>query len=352
MGVLQPYERLEHELAEWASSLGGQQYMPEQVVVCSSGTAALHLALEALELPPGSEVLVPDYTMVACARAVTLAGLTPVFVDCDDRLLMDPHHIPRACDYQNLGPIRGVMPVHVYGRTCNMYAVTDYAGSYHLKVVEDLAEAHGVAPHQLTDAACWSFYRNKIIAGEEGGAVAFKDPAHAAVARELRSLGFTAAHDFRHRPRGHNYRLANCLAEKVLASLRRWEVPLVGRTQKGTVLEMRREAEAWYDDCHGMPLVWQQPPRDAPWVYDIRVPGLTRGKMAEAVRVLNAEGIEARMGFLPMSLQEEYCNCKTVGTVNSSGAANEVVYLPLTPGTVTRESAARSLEVIKSLVTS
>lgn len=80
---MEAYQRLEKEWAEFngLDSAG--------MVACSSGTAALHLALEAFRLPPGSEVLVPDYTMVACPRAVAMAGLTPVFVDCDKRLLMD-----------------------------------------------------------------------------------------------------------------------------------------------------------------------------------------------------------------------------------------------------------------------
>ena len=79
---MEPYQQLEREWAEW------NHLDPAGMVVCSSGTAALHLALEALCLG-GAEIIVPDYTMIACARAVTLAGCTPVFVDCDERLLMD-----------------------------------------------------------------------------------------------------------------------------------------------------------------------------------------------------------------------------------------------------------------------
>lgn len=80
---MEAYESLEQEFAQW------QGLDPRGMVACSSGTAALHLALEALQLPQGSQVIVPDYSMIACPRAVVLADLRPVFVDCDEQLLMD-----------------------------------------------------------------------------------------------------------------------------------------------------------------------------------------------------------------------------------------------------------------------
>lgn len=80
MGTLEPYQLLERRWAEFNG------LDPAGMVACSSGTAALHLALEAL---PVERVFLPDLTMVACARAVVMAGLEPVFVDCDERLLMD-----------------------------------------------------------------------------------------------------------------------------------------------------------------------------------------------------------------------------------------------------------------------
>src|SRR5882757_10054564 len=81
---LQSHEMLERKFATW-------NHLPyEGMVACSSGTAALHLALEALQLPPGSQVIIPDFAMIACARAVTLAELVPVFVDVKDDLLIDP----------------------------------------------------------------------------------------------------------------------------------------------------------------------------------------------------------------------------------------------------------------------
>lgn len=344
---MMPYERLEHELANWPGT--GGLYRPEQVVCCSSGTAALHLALEAFRLPPGSEILCPDFTMVACPRAIALANLTPVFVDCDERLLMDKQLVLRA----ELGPTEespaavGVMLVHVYGRRVDADFVTRRRGTgVNYRIVEDLAEAHGIPPHPDTDAACWSWYRNKIIAGEEGGAVAFKDPEHAALARQLRTLGFTAAHDFTHTPRGHNYRLANCLAEKVLASLRAWN----DQARYGGVDAKRRDVERWYDEA--CPAEWRMPPRESPWVYDLRIPGLTPDRQTETVRALNAAGIAARHAFKPMSRQEEFARCRLVrGKVHEAArAAQEIIYLPLTPGTTIPATARRAFDVIRGTV--
>lgn len=100
------------------------------------------------------------------------------------------------------------------------------------------------------------------------------------------------------------------------------------------------------------------PPRDAPWVYDLRVPGLIREGMWRVVCELNKEGIEARMGFCPMRFQQEYQHCRFVtderpgddGWLASGWAYDEVFYLPLLPGTVTRESVGKSFEVIRNVL--
>lgn len=332
------YQQLERELAEWSG-------MPE-VVVCSSGTAALHLALEALQLPQGSKCIVPDFTMIACSRAVTLAGLEPVFVDCDNRLLMDLGQEVRAivADTRNT---KAVMYVHIYGRQYPMENLSPNDSRYR---IEDLAEAHGCKPHSDTNAACWSFYKNKIIAGEEGGAVGFRDPKLAARARQLRSLGFTEEHDFTHVPRGCNYRMSNDAASRIRHSL--WQywhgaMPFSKRPPKNT-LELRREAEAWYDEqC---PDKWRMPSRDAPWIYDIRIPGMMPLRQTELVRALQAEGIAARHGFKPCHTQEEYRHCSVYGNGNAAVASREVIYLPLDPSKVTRESARKAFEVIRRVV--
>ncbi len=301
---MESYERLEKNFGEW------QGCNNPNTVACSSGTAALHLAIEALGLPLGSEIAIPDYTMVACARAVTLAGMVPVFVDCLNALLMDVSLLSAYC-----GNVKTVMAVHIYGRRCDMRTIHKFASGVGIPVIEDMAEIHGLAPHPKTAAACWSFYRNKQIHGEEGGMVTFKDPTHAAKARCLRSLGFTPEHDFNHVPRGHNYRLANCLAELIDDSLDQVEINLV----------KRRHIEGWYNRYLRDYL--KMPSRDSVWVYDVRI---NSKLVPKVIARLNQEGIAARHGFRPMSTQEEYKNCRLVQRNNvARSISQEIMYLPV-----------------------
>lgn len=324
---MEAYQQLEYDLARWSGW--------DHVVACSSGTAALHLALETMRLPPGSQVIVPNLTMVACARAVSLAGLTPVFADCRDDLLVDPKAVERAITEQT----SAVMAVHVYGRPCDMSALSDLAGKHGLKLIEDLAEAHGLPPYPTTDAACWSFYKNKIVCGEEGGAVAFRDPKQAEYARCLRSLGFTPAHDFCHVPRGHNYRMSNLHARPIIQSL---------LDLRDNVWH-RRQAEGCYD--RACPPEWRMPPRVAPWVYDFRVRWLTGAQQTRVVRALHAAGVAARHCFKPMNELDEYLRCRAVqadpfGHPRAGRLSREVVYLPLV-GDVTDESATAAFRVVR-----
>ena len=305
---LEPYEQLELKFSEW------NELDPAGMVACSSGTAALHLALEAMNDVPEGRVILPDLTMVACPRAVVMAGKDCRFVDCEDDLQInsyriEPHVIPL---------VDTIMAVHIYGRTCDMVNINGIAHRSCLRVVEDLAEAHGVQPHASTDAACWSFYKNKIVHGEEGGAVWFRDPDHARLARQLRSLGFTDAHDFTHVPRGHNYRMSNAHASLILPSLAEADVNLA----------KRRQVEQWYDAK--VPKEWKMPPRDVVWVYDLRIPGMTSERQDQLVRGLNQRGVAARHCFKPMTTMEEWQGQQPVSP-NALRLSQEVIYLPAVP---------------------
>jgi dTDP-4-amino-4,6-dideoxygalactose transaminase len=267
--------------------------------------------------------------MIACARAATLTGLLTDFVDCDNRLLMDIETIDPTDLHE------AIMPVHIYGRRCNMSGVTDYASRHGLAVIEDMAEIHGIQPHRDTDAACWSFYRNKIIHGEEGGMVAFRNPDHAARARELRSCGFTDKHDFLHVPRGMNYRMSNLHAAAILPSLEAVE----------SNLEKRRTVEGWYDA--ETPSGWQMPPRDVCWVYDVRIPGMSEKTQDRVIRELNGQGISARHAFKPMSRQPEYLG--DYKGLNAHRLSAEVIYFPIRPDN-TRDHVRRCMGALRSAV--
>lgn len=310
------FEQLEKEFGEWLGN-------PNCVAV-SSGTSALHLALEAMELSKHTKVAVPDLTMVACPRAVSMAGFKPLFVDCDDNLLMNINLIP-------LSLVDVIMPVHIYGRV----VVLGRGFPNHI-VIEDLAEAHGVKPHFGTDAACWSFYKNKIVHGEEGGLIAFKSPAHAEKARCLRSLGFTSAHDFTHVPRGVNARMSNLHAAPILDSFHKM----------GHNLKIRQRVVAAYDKM--IPAKYHMPSRNVDWVYDLRVDGMEYKQQDELVTRLKRKDIEARHCFKPCTSLREYamgaggCNPHS----NAYQLAKEVIYLPVNEY-MTDEMVAYNCQALK-----
>lgn len=183
-------------------------------------------------------------------------------------------------------------------------------------IIEDLAEAHGINPHPGSFAACWSFYKNKIIHGEEGGMVAFRNKDAADLARSLRSLGFTKDHDFMHIPRGMNYRMSDVHADLIIDSLADVE----------DNLQYREFLTGMYDTY--VPENWRMPKRAVNWVYDVRVPGLTTPVQNCIVNTLKSEGIQARHCFKPMTIQPEFSNRQPVSP-NALRLSQEVIYLPI-----------------------
>lgn len=330
---MQAYETLEKNLEQWCG-------LP--TAVCSTGTAALHLALEALRLPLGSKVIVPEYTFVACARAVSMAGLTPVFVDVkSDDLTLDPELVKRACDQWE---IRAIMAVHAYGRRCDMDALISIADAQDCFMIEDLAEAHGIPVHPSTDAACWSFYRNKIIAGEEGGAVASRLADVIERVKCLRSQGYRPGEFWNHEPRGVNARMTNAQASKILVSLMNFPQ---SRSDRETI-------EGWNNaEC---PKAWRMENRDVLWLYDFRIKGFSNSTQREIVTRLNQAGIYARPGFRPLSSMDEY-NEKCEKLVERERYASEaewgwreVIGLECSPGVTTKDKVRRAWEIIRSVV--
>src|SRR3989344_1672719 len=175
-------------------------------VSCSSGTAAIHLALEALGIGKGDEVIIPTFTMIATANAVIYAGAKPVLVDSElETWNMDVNKIEEKITKKT----KAIMPVHTYGHPVDMDPIIKLAKDYNLKVIEDAAEAHGAEYKGkkvggLSDASCFSFYSNKIITTGEGGMVLTNNDEVAEKARSLRNLAFTKPR-FLHSEIGFNY---------------------------------------------------------------------------------------------------------------------------------------------------
>ncbi|MFD0025331.1 DegT/DnrJ/EryC1/StrS family aminotransferase [Streptomyces sp. NPDC058382] len=299
-----PYVRkFEEEFANYNKSAHG--------VACSSGTTALTLALRALGVGPGDEVIVPEFTMIASAWAVTYTGATPVFVDCGDDLNIDVSLIEEKITSRT----KVIMPVHIYGRRCDMDPIMDLAREYNLRVVEDSAEAHGVRP--VADIACFSLFANKIITAGEGGICLTDDPYLADQMAHLRAMAFTKDHSFLHKKLAYNFRMTSMQAAVAL-----------GQTEQlDAILEKRRDIERRYDEgLSGIDGITLMPPRDVLWMYDLRAERRT-----ELMEFLADEGIETRLFFKPMSRQPGYLDPRWP-ELNASRFSEDGLYLPTHTG--------------------
>jgi dTDP-4-amino-4,6-dideoxygalactose transaminase len=175
--------------ADFADFLGGGV----EAVAVNSATSGLHLALEAVGIGPGDEVIIPDYTFTATGEVVRYLGADPVFVDVDPATLnVRPEAIERAVTERT----KAVMPVHFAGLPCDMTAINAIARRHGLRVIEDAAHAfpatHGnrLIGQQDSDATVFSFYANKTITTGEGGMLVTRDAALAKRARVMRLHGF------------------------------------------------------------------------------------------------------------------------------------------------------------------
>lgn len=194
---------VEHFEEQFASYLGVRH-----CVGVASGLDALHLALRAMGVGPGDEVIVPGNTYVATWLAVSQVGATPVAIDVDPKTFaLDPQRLEGAISERT----KAVLPVHLYGQPADMTAVMELARRYSLRVLEDAAQAHGArwqgrCVGGFGDAAAWSFYPTKNLGGlGDGGAVTTNDPELAKRIRMLRNYGSSAK--YRNDIQGFNSRL-------------------------------------------------------------------------------------------------------------------------------------------------
>lgn len=270
---------------------------------CCNGTVALHLALLALGVGPGDEVIVPTLTFVATANAVSYCGATPVFVDSEietwnmDTSLLEDLITPRT---------KGIVVVHIYGHPVDMDPVLAVARKHGLFVIEDAAEAHGAEYKgrkvgSIGDIATYSFYGNKIITTGEGGMVVTSNRELACRIRQLRAQGMDSHRRYWFPVIGYNYRMTNVAAAIGLAQLekvnwhvtRRREIATQYARCLGDVPGVRFQAEKpWARNVYWMTSVVldeQWPDRD-----------LVMEKLADA-------GIETRPFFYPMHTLPIYC---------------------------------------------
>jgi len=268
-------------------------------VSCCNGTAALHLALEALGIKKGDEVIIPSFTMIASCNAVIYTGAKPVLVDSEPETWnIDVKKIEEKITEKT----KAIIPVHIYGHPVDMAPLKEIAEKHNLFVVEDAAEAHGAEykgkkTGSLGDIAAFSFYANKIITTGEGGMIVSNNEELAEKARLLKDHAFQKPR-FLHRNIGFNYRMTNIQAaigcaqmekakdfvEKRIANAKLYNSFL--RDVEGIVLPPKKD---WAKNVY--------------WMYGVLIKkefGLTAENLREA---LFKEGVDSRAFFVPMHLQ-------------------------------------------------
>ena len=274
----------------------------KHAVSCASGTAALHLALMALGVEAGDEVIVPTLTYVSTANAGVYCGARPVFVDSEPETWnLDPSLIESRITNRT----KGLIAVHLYGYPADMDPILAVARRHGLFVLEDAAQAHGAQYKgrrvgSLGDAAVFSFFGSKILTTGEGGMVVTDDEALARRVRELRGQGMDPSRRYWFPVVGYNYRMTNIAAAIGLAQVEKaaWH------------LERRRQVAAWYREelrnCPGV--TWQSEKEwavHAYWMFSVLLADSSIER-DEAMVDLEKRGVETRPVFYPMHALPPY----------------------------------------------
>lgn len=298
----------------WISSMGAfldraekdfaEMCQTDDCLAVSNGTVALHLALLALGIGEGDEVIIPSLTYIATANSVRYVGAVPIFADVDpqtwclDPSKLEPLVTPRT---------KAIIAVHLYGHPADMDAINEVAKAHDLFVVEDAAEAHlaeykGRRVGSLSDVATFSFFGNKVLTCGEGGALTLSNPEVAAFARLLRSQGVDPERKYVHPVIGYNFRMTNVAAAILCAQLERAD----------RIFDDRNKVFENYErHLAKVPGIGLQPvanwARRAPWLFCITVDeerfGASRDALADHLR---ENGVDSRPFFVGIHQQEPY----------------------------------------------
>lgn len=270
------------------------------IAVCN-GSVALDVAVAALDIGPGDEVIMPAHTIISCAAAVFRAGALPVVVDCDPNTFnmrvkdVEARVTPRT---------KAIMVVHIFGLPVDMDPILKVAERHGLKVIEDAAEMHGQTYKgrpcgSFGDVSTFSFYPNKHVTTGEGGMIVTDDPALAERCRSLRNLCFQPQRRFVHEELGWNFRITNLQAALGCAQLEQLD---------GFVKRKRRMGSLYTDLLEGtkgiqLPLRSTDYAENIYWVYPIVLDDSIPFDAIEMMARMGRLGIGTRPFFYPIHKQ-------------------------------------------------
>lgn len=266
----------------------------------TNGTTALHLAIAALNLGPGDEIIIPDLTIVSCALAALYTGAKPVVVDVDPVTgNIDPTKIENAITKKT----RAIMVIHLFGHPADMDTIMAIAKRHNLTVIEDAAEAHGALykgkkAGSIGDIGCFSFYGNKIVTTGEGGMVVTKDKKLYEHAKLLKDLAHSPKRRFYHEEVGFNFRMTNLQAALGCAQLEQIDKYIAIK---------RWMAKRYTEKLKSVPslVLPSQAPwaRSVWWMYAVLVSKTSPLDRDTLCTKLKEAGIDTRNHFIPLHRQ-------------------------------------------------
>ena len=265
-------------------------------VLAPNGTLSIYMALRALGIGPGDEVLVPNFTFIASANAVEMCGAKPVFVDIKEDLHIDIE----KCKLSLTRKTKAIMPVHIYGMACNMPEIMEFAKNHKLLVVEDAAQAIGVKwgkKHAGTfgQVGSFSFFADKTITTGEGGLVVTNDKKIYERLQFIRNQGRINRGSFVHPEIGYNFRMTDIQSAIGLSQLEK--LP--------EIIEKKSFILKTYKKHLKSSIKIIQPPKQSNHI-PFRVAIVIPGGSDKLMKHMAENGIENRTFFYPLHLQPCY----------------------------------------------
>ncbi len=298
----------------------------KHAIATHNGTIALHLALAAMGIDEGDEVIVPDLTFIATANSVRYCHATPILTDVS---LNDWNISPDAIREAISPRTRAIIPVHLYGNPAAMNEIMEIAEQHHLVVIEDCAEAigaeyYGKKAGTFGHINCFSFFGNKIITTGEGGMCITNDDALAERMRVLRDHGMNRKKKYWYDELGFNYRMTNLQAAVGFAQMEQLEELITRRD------DIYREYCQALSSHGGIKMQEVNKQRSVNWLFTVRIKGMNYELRDQVTARLKLMGIDSRPVFYPISMMSFYKDSCYLGgeLVNSSLISLEGISLP------------------------
>jgi len=270
-------------------------------IAVANGTAAIDIAIEALEIKKDDEVIIPTFTIISCITQIIRNVAKPVLVDSDP---LTWNINVSQIEEKITSKTKAIMVVHIYGLPVDMQPVLDLAKKYHLKIIEDAAEMHGQTYNgkpcgSFGDISTFSFYPNKHITTGEGGMIVTDDEKLAEKCRSYRNLCFQAQKRFVHEELGWNYRMSNLQAALGVAQLENLDKHIV---RKRAIGDLYNQLLKNIPNIQ-LPLQKTDYAENIYWVYGIVLDKKLNINAETMMKKLGAENVGTRPFFYPMHLQ-------------------------------------------------